>query len=254
MKFAHRKAWIARLATIAVAVAACGVPLSRDVGSPVSADILLFVGRGTWSGDVAAVEEILRGKSFRYSTASSEQLNAMSEAQLHAFRLLIVPGGNFEKIGKNLTPDATANIRRAVKGGLNYLGLCAGAFFAGNSPYNGLDLTTGVRFNFYAMEAQGVRKAAVPVAVAGAGTSDHYWEDGPQLSGWGEVVARYPDGTPAIAQGSADDGWVILTGTHPEAPERWREGMAFAGPASETNAYAASLIDAALNGIRLDHY
>ena len=40
----------------------------------------------------------------------------------------------------------------------------------------------------------------------------------------------------------------------PEAPESWRHGMIFATPARETNAYAASLIDAALNGASLEHY
>jgi hypothetical protein len=55
--------------------------------------------------------------------------------------LLIVPGGSFEDIGNGLTATTTSNIRKAVRGGLNYLGICAGAFFAGNSPYNGLNLT-----------------------------------------------------------------------------------------------------------------
>ena len=51
---------------------------------------------------------------------------------------------------------------------------------------------------------------------------------GPQLAGWGDVVAKYPDGTPAIVEGTAAAGRVILSGIHPEAPENWRHGMAFA--------------------------
>lgn len=254
MKRARRNIVLASLGIVLLCLAACGVSDSRNGEPPARADILLFVGAGTSPGDVAAVERILRDNRFSYSKANSLQLNAKSESQLRAYRLLIVPGGNFEEIGKGLTPAATSNIRGAVRGGLNYLGLCAGAFFAGNSPYNGLDLTGGVRFDFYSLAAQGVRKSAVAVAVAGMSTSDQYWEDGPQLSGWGDVVARYPDGTPAIVEGSAEDGWVILTGIHPEAPESWRRGMNFATPASESNAYAAVLIDAALNGTRLEHY
>jgi hypothetical protein len=147
----------------------------------------------------------LKRNHFEYATADSRQLNATSEARLRSYRLLIVPGGDFEKIGNGLTAQASANIRSAVRGGLNYLGICAGAFFAGDSPYNGLNIT-GVRFGFYALEGQGIRKAAVPIAVAGSSTVDHYWEDGPQLAGWGEVVARYPDGTPAVVQGAAGAG------------------------------------------------
>ena len=80
---------------------------------------------------------------------------------------------------------------------------------------------------------------------------DHYWEDGPQLAGWGEVVATYPDGAPAVVQGASGHGWVVLSGVHPEAPESWRQGMTFATPASVDNAYAVTLVEAALRGTRL---
>ena len=122
------------------------------------------------------------------------------------------------------------------------------------SPYNGLNLTAGVRFPFYAIENQGIRKAAVPIAIAGGQAMTHYWEDGPQLTGWGDVVAKYPDGTPAIVQGAVGNGWAILSGVHPEAPESWRRGMAFDTPASTDNAYAATLIAAARNRTRLPHH
>lgn len=193
-------------------------------------DILLFVGTGTSRNDVAAVEQILRDRGFSYATADTPQLNTMRPDQIRAYRLLIVPGGNFEQIGNGLTPATTATIRNAIIGGMNYLGLCAGAFVAGNSPYNGLDLFAGVRFPFYALEARGIRKSAVRISVAGGTTAEHYWEDGPDLSGWGQVVARYPDQTAAIVQGRVGSGWVVLTGTHPEAPDSWRRGMVFATP------------------------
>jgi glutamine amidotransferase-like uncharacterized protein len=217
-------------------------------------DVLLFAGRGTSPNDVAALERILRDNDLRYATASSRRVNTMSESELRAYRLLIVPGGNFEEIGNGLTSSATTNLRSAIRSGLNYLGICAGAFFAGNSPYNGLNLTSGVRFTFYALESEGIRRAAVPIAVAGSSTLDHYWEDGPQLAGWGDVVAKYPDGTPAIVQGMVGEGWVILSGIHPEAPESWRHGMTFTTPASLANAFAATLIDAAAHRRKLTHY
>src|SRR5207302_292046 len=142
-----------------------------------------------------------------YSTVDSSELNAMTEAQLRRTRLLIIPGGNFEDIGHSLGPSTTRNIRDAVQNGVNYLGICAGAFFAGNSPYNGLNLTSGVRFGFYAAENQGIRKAPILISTSGAPSLDQYWEDGPQLTGWGSVVSKYPDGTPAVVQGSVGSGW-----------------------------------------------
>jgi glutamine amidotransferase-like uncharacterized protein len=236
----------------ALTFTACGVV---DHAGPVgAAPILLFTGTGTSPNDVTAVEGILNGNQLTYSTVTSSRLNQMSEAQIRRYRLLIVPGGDFVAIGNSLTPGATANIRRAVQSGLNYLGICAGGFFAGNSPYNGLNLTSGVRFGFYSAEAQGIHKTAVAIAAAGASTLEQYWEDGPQFTGWGTVVGKYPDGTPAIVEGTFGGGWVILSGVHPEAPAGWRRGMTFHTQAADDNAYAATLIRAALNRSTLAHY
>jgi hypothetical protein len=232
---------------------ACGRS-GHDVGPNSTAHILLFVGSGTSPSDVVALERILTDGRFGYSTATSRQVDGLSDLELRAYRLLIVPGGNFEEIGNGLAPGATVRIRSAIGNGLNYLGVCAGAFFAGHSPYNGLDITGGVRFPFYAAEGRGVRKTVVAISTPDGRTLDHYWEDGPQLGGWGEIVAKYPNGTPAIVQGRFGDGWVMLTGIHSEAPESWRRGMHFTTPASASHAFAARLVDAALNGRRLPHY
>jgi glutamine amidotransferase-like uncharacterized protein len=219
-----------------------------------TAPILLFNGAGTSPGDVAALEKILSREHLNYSTVHSAQLNAMSESKIREYRLLIVPGGDFEHIGNGLTSSTTANIRKAIENGLNYLGICAGAFFAGNSPHNGLNLTSGSRFGFYSAEAGGVRKAAVGITAAGGQMLDQYWEDGPQLAGWGAVVGKYPDRAPAIVEGAFGNGWVVLTGVHPEAPASWRRGIDFTTPVSVDNAYAATLIRAALNREPLPHY
>jgi glutamine amidotransferase-like uncharacterized protein len=238
------------LACIAwVAVTGCGPAASNRDPSP----ILLFNGKGTSVNDVAAVEKILKDKGLKYSTVNSRQLNRMSESQLTGYRLMIVPGGNYIVMGNSLATNTTSKIHNAVQGGLNYLGICAGALLAGDAPCNSLNLT-GVRFDFYAVVNRGVHKTAVAIASADKTSLEHYWEDGPQLTGWGEVVGKYPDGTPAIAEGTFGNGWVILCGVHPEAPMNWRHGMAFATPASVDNAYAGKLIDSALHGTSLPHY
>jgi hypothetical protein len=56
-----------------------------------------------------------------------------------------------------------------------------------------------------------------------------------------------------------DIGHGLTSGTtanirHPEAPASWRHGMTFATPASEDNAYAGTLIRAALDRTSLSHY
>ena len=231
--------------------AATSAPLKSNGIDP----ILLFNGTGTSPNDVAAVGEILNSNKLNYATVNSSQLNQMSESRVRTYRLLIVPGGNFIDMGNSLTSSTTANIRKAVQNGLNYLGICAGAFLAGDSGYyNSLNLTSGVRFSFYSGENQGIRKAAVAIAFPGEPTLDQYWENGPQFAGWGTIVAKYPDGTSAIVEGEFGGGWVVLTGVHPEAPEGWRRGMTFTTSARVDNAYAVTLIQAALNRTPLPHY
>ena len=227
---------------------ACSPPAPSD-----APQILLFAGAGTSPNDVQAVETILKARRLGYAKAGSSQLNGMSEAQLTAFRLLIVPGGNYLTIGNRLTPGSTTNIHKAVQGGLNYLGICAGAILAGQVSSNSINLTAGVRFDFYAAVNRGVHKAAVAIAGVGTPTIEHYWEDGPQFTGWGAVVGKYPDGTPAIVEGTSGKGFVILSGVHPEAPANWRHGMKFTTPASVANDYAGTLIEAALSGTWLPH-
>jgi glutamine amidotransferase-like uncharacterized protein len=217
------------------------------------ADVLLFAGKGTSPNDVRAFETLLAQQGASYTRIDSAALDALSVDELRAHRLIIIPGGNFEQMGQGLAPATTANVRIAVQQGLNYLGVCAGAFMAGNSPYNGINLT-GLKFRFHPISSLGVRKAAVTISTADGQTLDHYWEDGPELSGWGMVVAKYPDGAPAVAQGYVGYGWVVLSGIHAEAPEDWREGMTFKTPASESNAHAMRILEAALNGAALAHY
>jgi glutamine amidotransferase-like uncharacterized protein len=227
---------------------------SCDSAGTGSAPILLFDGTGASPGSVAGLRAVLEANDLSYETVSSAELDSLDEATLQRHRLLIVPGGNFVDMGQGVSPRTALRIRHAVNHGLNYLGVCAGAFLAGDSPYNGINLTSGVRFPFYSAEARGIRKAAVAITTADGTRLEHYWEDGPQLSGWGEVVARYPDATPAIAQGAVGRGWLVLTGIHPEATDRWRAGLKFTTPARLDNEYAAKLIVAALNRQPLPHF
>lgn len=264
----------ASLLLISSTLTACGPGSASSHGL---APILLFTGAGTSREDVAAIEAILESRHLNYSTVNSFQLNWMTESQIAGYQLLIVPGGNFVQMGKSLTVGTTASVRDAVKRGMNYLGICAGGFLAGSfpAPYNSFNLSSGVQFGFFFPDKHGIlpgngsalygldpkvgapqetRKAAVRIITAAGQALDQYWESGPQFTGWGEVVGKYPDGTPAIVEGSVGQGWVILSGVHPEAPANWRRGIAFNTPVADDTAYAHMLIAAALNRTTLSHY
>jgi len=217
--------------------------------------VILFNGTGTIANDVSAVETILNDLGIAFATANSTQLNAMTQAQLNSYKLLIVPGGNSITIGKYLKASTTTNIHNAViKGGLHYLGICAGGFFGGYSMYNGLNLTSGRWFNFYSDYYRGIHKESVNISYPGGSKLDVYWQDGPQFTGWGSIVARFPDGTPAVVEGKSGVGWVILAGVHPEAPATWRYGMSFTSSVASNTTYAKTLVSAALHGTWLPHY
>ena len=229
------------------------VPLTAGSST---AQILLFNGTGTTSSDVSAVESLLSSLKLVYSTANTSQIDGMSQTQLEGYKLLIVPGGNSITIGDNLSKTATTNIHDAViNGGLHYLGVCAGAFFGGYSKYNGLNLTSGVWFNTYANNGKGTGKTAVEISYPdGLPRLDQYWQDGPELNGWGEIVGKYPDGTSAIVEGASGKGWVVLTGIHAEAPASWRTGMNFTTSVAVDNAYFETMVTAALAGTPLPSY
>lgn len=218
-----------------------------------SSSILLFAGNGTSSGDVSAVKSLLSSLGMAYTTLTSSQLNSMSVSQLTAHRLFIMPGGNAVTIGQYLTKTATSNMRQAISNGMHYLGLCAGGFFAGKSTYNRLQMT-GVIYKFFSAYYLGINKEAVNIKLSSGTKYDVYWQYGPQLSGWGYVVAKYPDGTAAITEGKYGSGFAILSGVHPEAPASWRYGMNFSTPLSVDLAYAGTLVKAALAGTYLPHY
>jgi biotin protein ligase-like protein len=244
---------------VAIVLSGCGSRGGQAImlapAIPASEPVLIYTGTGTSSSDVAALEGVLNTLKVGYLTADAGQLNAMSAAQLGGYKLLIVPGGDSITIGQNISGSASANIRIAVtQYGVHYLGICAGAFFGGSSIYNGVDLTSGVSFDFYADESKGIHVEALDISFPNSSPLNVYWQDGPQLSGWGSPVAKFPDGTPAIAEGNSGNGFVMFTGVHLEAPAGWRAGIKFTTPLSVDVAYAGTVIQAALKGTPLPHF
>lgn len=218
--------------------------------------VLIFNGTGTNSNAVTAIENVVHSVGLAYHTINTSGLNSITQSKLAAYRLFIVPGGNSITIGKYLTNAATTTVRSAVaQNGLNYLGMCAGAFFGSYSSYNKvLNLTSGVWFKFFADYYKGIHKESVMISFPARSKLDIYWQDGPTVSGWGKVVGRYPNGTPAITEGYWGKGFVVLSGVHPEAPASWRYGMSFSTPVDVDLSYAGTLVKAALNRTMLPHY
>ena len=219
-----------------------------------AAIVLIYNGSGTVSSDVTALESIVTSLGLSYRTANSSQLNSMSESQLLAYKLFIMPGGNSGTISRYLTKNTTANVHNAVSAGLNYLGMCAGAFTGSSSSwYNYFSFTSGRWFNVY-NTGSGTGKRAMSISFPGGVKRDIYWQDGPNLNGWGKIVGKYPNGAPAITEGYWGKGFILFSAVHPEAPASWRYGMSFYTPLDVDLAYARTLVKSALNRTMLPHY
>lgn len=215
--------------------------------------VLLYNGTGSSASDVLALQNILASMNLTYDLVNSSQLNAMPKSTLITYKLIVFPGGNSIDMGNSLTRKATSNVKSAVSYyGVSYVGFCAGAFMAESSTlYNVFNLA-GTWFDFYNSSlidmvwttfSDGSRRNLV------------YWQ-GPHLSKFGSVIARYPNGQSAIAQAKVGKGFVIVSGVHPEAPASWRVGMSSvdADGVSADVSYAGTLIAAAFSKTMLPHF
>ena len=217
------------------------------------ATALLFNGTGSSPGDVAALAKILTSMGISYETASSAKINSMSRTTLAKYKMIVWPGGNSIDMGNSLTYTATANIKSAVsRYGVSYIGFCAGAFMAESSNlYNVFNLAP-TWFDFYQPNLIDMVVTHFP-----DGSQRHlvYWQ-GPHVQGFGSVIAKYPNGQAAIAEGKVGNGFVILSGVHPEAPADWRTGFAtqdFDGVTADIN-FTKTLMNAALYRMPLPSY
>jgi glutamine amidotransferase-like uncharacterized protein len=199
---------------------------TQSVQRNYTTDALVFAGNGTWGSEVTSIETILASHGATYQEVSSAQLDAMTLQQLEQFGVLVFPGGEGGTEAGSLSAATHANLRAAVQqGGVSYIGFCAGAFIGeapapapGGDVSYGLGIVNGPVLDVYPLENQGVDYQMVELSYADGTTQDTLWYGGPvTFSGAGEVVAKYPDGTPAVSQTWSGAGFVILSGTHPTA-------------------------------------
>jgi len=141
----------------------------------------------------------------------------------------IQPGGNAIEVANRLTYDQKEVLKDFVRMGGTYVGFCAGAFLADTfvddaETIPGLALIPGTTYDYPLPKGSHI----LPIFWLGK-TFHLYFEEGPGfriLSGAEiEIIASYPDGTPATVRFKAGLGNVILSGAHPEAPESWKEGL-----------------------------
>ena len=190
---------------------------------------LIYIGASTWGAETASIEETLREHRISYQEASALELNAWSDAELSRFDLLIVPGGYAPVLTSELSAQSRERLRARVRGGaMGYLGFCAGAWLAISPPepdsfsrYYGIGFIDGPILPETQMARAGQSVALVEATLWDGSTRALLWWGGPvtpEASGASDrVIARYPDGSPAISSLVAGSGRVVIAGLHPTA-------------------------------------
>jgi hypothetical protein len=223
--------------------AATTPPVNRPPRS-FSTDALVFGGTGVWAPELPSVEAILDEKGVTYRTVTSSELNAMSVDELDDYGIIVWPGGNGALQAGSLTAESKAKIRQAVRErGVGFVGFCAGSFLALETMH----VVDGPDLEYYFLELQGTPWAMTMNAFADGTKRDLVWYGGPvtpELKGG--VVARYPNGQASITETWAGNGFVVLSGPHPAAPQSIRGEFGLSDSDGLDLDLAWTLIEAAL--------
>ncbi|WP_370640994.1 MULTISPECIES: BPL-N domain-containing protein [unclassified Pantoea] len=197
-----------------------------ESAEPTRYQVAIYRGEAGCAGCAEMVDKALKNSGLPLTTSyvgEHEKLK-LNDNTLKRFDLYIQPGGGqdipaaYQALG---TEGANA-IRRFVKNGKRFLGICMGAYLADKNNLGLIDASL-----------------ASEVGRPGSGVTDEgdyalqvrwnkkeepfYYQDGPHLNNSQEdkAIAYYAHGDIAIAKYRYGKGTVILSGPHPEADETW---------------------------------
>jgi glutamine amidotransferase-like uncharacterized protein len=235
-------------------------PLSVPPGRPprvFTTDVMLFEGAGTWGAETGSFENLFAQNGISYRAVSSAQLDAMSVDEIASFGLLLIPGGSGGTVSAGLSAATHARLREAVqRRGVSYLGFCAGSFVAvapapasGQDVSYGFGIVAGPELDYYYLENSLNPDIAMTLETFPDGqTRDLVWYGGPVTPNVaGGVVAKYPNGEPAISEMWSGNGFVVLSGVHPAAPQSVRDSYGLNDGDGLDTAYALELVRAAIH-------
>ena len=245
-----------------------GPPPAAQVARPPSAhrdgthaDVLLFAGASIWTSEVDSLANIMIDQHATYQEVNSAELNAMTLDEIAQYALLVVPGGDAPTLTASLTAETHARLRAAVQErGVNYLGFCAGAWAAvapaparpGDDVSYGLGIVDGPLESLSYLAKQGKEFAISRASFPDKTQRDLLWYGGPTTPDVpGGVIAKYPDGTPAISQLWSHQGFVIVSGLHPAANAGILNVLGINDAEAIAPEFAWSLLNAGIHAVPL---
>jgi hypothetical protein len=236
-----RGLWVSvAIMLVLAAVCACSAASARPPGrtSPGRAGAglaarpvaLVYRGPASCAGCSEAVAALIRRspRHFSVSYAGPGEKLKVTAASLRGAALYAQPGGD-GSVQHGMTalgPAAAAAIRSYVAAGGHYLGICMGAYLAGEDPGIGL-LAPGDTGGYDQTRGASVTTAAqavIPV-IWGTTVSYQYAQDPPYIIPSGvrgeKVLARFTNHHVDALVRPYHRGAVGVVGTHPEADRTW---------------------------------
>lgn len=209
-------------------LASAGVPANNkgQNGDPIA---LVYKGPGSCEEDCSeAAAEMARLAGLQPVYVGPE------ETRPEIFNNAVVwiqPGGKSSKVSKTMNAALKQLIREFVYRGGGYVGFCAGGFYSteliSETGNPGLGMLPGK--NHLYEEVQ--NEIELPTLNWMGVNRKVYWEGGPYFippeskelySSNYQILALYPNGTPATVSSRYGQGAVVVTGAHPESPRWWK--------------------------------
>lgn len=186
---------------------------------------LVYRGPGSLPGCPEAVADVLEQAGLRPRFVGPRERHHLSADTLAGAALYAQPGGGeLDEAWPHLR-DHADDVRDFVDGGGLYLGVCLGAYLAGDDP--GFDLLPGDTDQYVVTGGASIRHesdALVTLDWAGQPRT-MYFQDGAYVDladdADAEVVARYDNGRVAALVCGYGKGGVAVVGPHPEATSDW---------------------------------
>jgi glutamine amidotransferase-like uncharacterized protein len=210
---------------------------------------LIYRGPASRDGGVESVAALLRAgpQPFRVRYVGPDADTDVDAAVLAEAALYVQPGGDgdVEDLAPGLAPVGEL-LRPWIRSGGRYLGICMGAYLAGDDP--GFGLLSGAVDQYAGSPGADVpdeREACIAVDWGGE-RREVFFQDGPYfLPAAGELVlARYAaNGAAAALVAAYGRGRVAVVGPHPEATALWFRAAGVPRPQREAKDLAHALIE-----------
>jgi glutamine amidotransferase-like uncharacterized protein len=213
-----------------------------------TAVIAIYSGESTAEESVRAAEKMFEWMGYSVGLV---QANLIKSEGLHNFSILCIPGGDMYRYTEELSSDGIERIKSFISNGGGYIGICGGAYFAGEKiiwqdnqlPMNSLGLFQGTckgpideiaPYPGYDMCKINVVDSSHFITKSSADSAWmlYYWgpmfvfEDNDNI----HILGKYDiGGGPMMLCFEYGNGRVFIIGTHPEIEEDSdRDGQSFA--------------------------